>query len=107
MIIECTSLSAEWEKVSGYLGLSFNVIDSIKKDHPNDSTGCWNDALKQWIQQKYSTKSFGKPSWKTLLKAVIQVDKRLFQSLAVKHQSKLIVCIVTVAVTIDSLLYTC
>lgn len=106
LIIECTSLSAEWEKVSGYLGLSFSLIDSIKRDHPNDSTGCWNEAVKRWIQQKYNTKSFGKPSWRTLLKAVVQVDKRLFQSLAVKHQSKLIVCRVTVAVAIDFLLYT-
>ena len=85
LVIECKSLSSNWEKVSAYLGLPFNVIDTIKWDNPRDSTGCWNEALKQWIIQNYDTKSFGHPSWRSLLKAVAEVDNLLFERLAAKH----------------------
>ena len=85
MIIECKSLSGDWEKVSGYLGLSFKLIETIKRDNPKDSSSCWNEALKQWIKQNYNTVIFGRPSWRSLLKAIAEVDKLLFERLAVKH----------------------
>ena len=88
LIIECKSLSSNWEKVSGYLGLSFELIDTIKRDNPRDSTGCWNEALKEWIKQNYNTKKFGRPSWRSLLRAVAEVDKRQFQKLAAEHQGE-------------------
>ena len=88
LIIECKSLSGDWEKISAYLGLSFKLIDTIKRDNPRDSSGCWNEALKQWIKQNYNTKLFGRPSWRSLLKAVAEVDKQQFQKLAVEHQGK-------------------
>ena len=98
MIIECKSLSSNWEKVSGYLGLSFELIETIKRDNPRDSAGCWNEALKEWIKQNYDTKSFGRPSWRSLLKAVAEVDNLLFERLAAKHsQSSMCVCQVVVA----------
>ena len=86
MIKECSSLAAKWEHLSGYLGLSIGCIDTIKKNLSTDATGCWNEALKQWIQQNYRTKKFGLPSWRTLLEAIARVDKRLFKDLADKHQ---------------------
>ena len=86
VIIECSSLAAKWEQLSGYLGLAKSVIDSIKEDHHNDNLGCWNEALDRWIKQTYNTKKFGVPSWRTLLKAVAIVDKLLFKNLASKHQ---------------------
>ena len=82
MIMECRSLAANWEQLSGYIGLSFDLIDNIIGDHPSNNSGCWNEALKQWIKQNYETEKFGKPSWRTLLKAVSLVDKRLFKNLA-------------------------
>ena len=85
MIVECKSLSSDWEKVSGYLGLSFELIETIKRDNPKDSSGCWNEAMKQWIKQNYNTDVFGRPSWRSLLKAVAEVDKLLFERLAAKH----------------------
>lgn len=85
LIIECKPLAAEWTKVSSFLGLTFGLIDSIKQDHPNDSFGYWSEALKQWIKQNYNTEMFGRPSWQTLLKAVAEVDKLLFERLATKH----------------------
>ena len=88
LIIECKSLSGDWEKISAYLGLSFKLIDTIKRDNPRDSSGCWNEALKQWIKQNYNIKLFGRPSWRSLLKAVAEVDKQQFQKLAVEHQGK-------------------
>ena len=88
MIIECKSLSGSWEKVSAYLGLSFELIETIKRDNPRDSAGCWNEALKEWIKQNYNTKLFGRPSWRSLLRAVAEVDKRQFQKLAAEHQGE-------------------
>jgi hypothetical protein len=85
LIIECKSLSGDWEKVSAYLGLPFKLIDTIKRDNPRDSSGCWNEALKHWFKQSYNTKKFGRPSWRTLLKAVAEVDALLFERLATKH----------------------
>ena len=86
MIIKCNSLIAEWERLAGYLGLSKHDIDSIKKDHPNDNSHCWNEALSQWIKRNYNTEKFGVPSWKTLLKAVARIDKHLFTDLASEYQ---------------------
>ena len=86
MIVECSSLAANWEQLSGYLGLSIGLIDSIKGNHPGDNSSCWNEALKQWIKQNYKTQKFGEPSWKTLLQAVAMVDNLMFKNLATKHQ---------------------
>ena len=86
LIIECSSLVAKWKQLSGYLGLAKKDIDNIKEDNPNDNSECWNEALDQWIKQNYKTEKFGIPSWRTLLKAVMRVDKRLFQDLASRHQ---------------------
>ena len=86
VIIKCNSLAAKWEQLSGYLGLSIGMIESIKADHHGDCAGCWNEALKQWIKQNYKTEIFGKPSWQTLLRSVALVDKLLFKKLAKEHQ---------------------
>ena len=75
VIIKCKSLAADWEKLSGYLGLFKRDIDKIKRDHPNDNCICWNEALSEWIKRNYNVKKFGIPSWRTLLKAVELVDK--------------------------------
>ena len=85
VIIECGSLAADWEKLSGYLGLSFELIDNIKGA---DNSSCWNEALKQWIKQNHNVEKFGEPSWRTLLKAVAKVDKLQFKKLVAEHQGK-------------------
>ena len=86
MIKECSSLAAKWEQLSGYLGLPIGLIDTIKGNFPNDKVGCWNEAVKQWIQQNYRTARFGLPSWRTLLEAIARVDKLLFKNLAAEHK---------------------
>ena len=88
MIDECSSLSAKWEQISGFLGLSVSLIDSVKENHPRDNTSCWNDTLKHWIKQNYNTAKFGEPSWKVLLGAIAKVDKLKFKRLAAKHQGE-------------------
>ena len=85
MIVECGSLAAKWTQLSACLGLAKADIDSIKENCPNNSAGCWSEALSQWIKQNYSTERFNLPSWQSLLKAVAMVDKRLFKELASKH----------------------
>ena len=89
VIIECNSLSAKWEQLSAFLGLSKKLIESIKKNHPNDDTGCWNDALSHWIGQNYNAKKFGVPSWKRLLEAIALVDKLVFKKLAREHEGEI------------------
>ena len=90
MITECSSLAANWEQLSAYLGLPFKVIDGIRGSHPSNISGCWNDSLKQWITQNYNTGKFGEPSWRTLLRAVTKVDKLQFKKIAAKHQGELL-----------------
>ena len=87
MIIECSSLAAQWKELSGYLGLSFKLIDRIKCDYQN-STCCWNEALKEWIEQNYNTQRFDVPSWRSLLKAIAKVNKLQFKKLATEHQGE-------------------
>ena len=81
--MKCKSLAAKWEQLSIYLGLTFEVIDNIKGCGGNYS--CWNEALKQWVKQNYSTEKFGVPSWRSLLSAVARVDKLLFRKLASEY----------------------
>lgn len=86
VIKECSSLAANWYHLSGYLGLSISLIDSIKGSHPDNPLRCWNEALKNWIKQNYNTQRFHLPSWRTLLEAVARVDRLLFKKLASTHQ---------------------
>ena len=85
MFVECGSLAAKWEQLSACLGLAKADIDSIRENRPRDSAGCWSEALSHWIKQNYSTQRFGLPSWRSLLKAVAVVDRRLCKELATKH----------------------
>ena len=48
-------MSAKWEIVGGFLGLSISVIDNIKATAPVTTVGCWHEALKNWIKQNYNT----------------------------------------------------
>ena len=89
VVTECSSLSAKWEQLSAYLGLNRRLIDSIKRNHPNDSTGCWNDALGHWIGQNYNTDRFNVPSWKVLLRSIALVDKLVFKELAREHEGEI------------------
>ena len=83
---ECSPLASKWQLLSTYLGLKLSIVDRIKSDFSGDSLGCWNEALKEWIKMNYNTEKFGKPSWKTLLKAIAKIDKLQFNRLATKHQ---------------------
>ena len=86
--MECKSLSAKWEELSIYLGLPADKIDTIKHDNHDNAKRCWNQALLAWIKQGYDTNKYGKPSWRTLLRAIAEENKRLFKELSQKHLSK-------------------
>ena len=83
VVIECKSLAAKWKELSISLGLSYDVIDNIKGS--GDNYHCWSEALNHWIKQNYNTETFDQPSWRSLLKAVAEIDKLLFKRLAEKH----------------------
>ena len=86
IIVECESLAGKWEQLSGFIGLPSTLIDRIRLDYPNDCSCCWNKAINHWIKQNYNTEKFGKPSWKTLLGAIVHIDRHLFEKLASKHK---------------------
>ena len=84
VVIETKTLSYSWEQLVIYLGLHIDLI----KNTIRPATHPWNEALNQWIKQNYNTKRFGLPSWRTLLKAVAQVNKLQFKELADKHRGR-------------------
>ena len=95
VVIECKSLAAKWKELSISLGLSYDVIDNIKGS--GDNYHCWSEALNHWIKQNYNTDTFGRPSWRSLLKAVAEIDKLLFKKLAEKYsQSGMCMCQIVV-----------
>ena len=92
MFDECSPLASKWQQLSAYLGLKLSIIDRIKSDFPNDSLGCWSEALKEWIRMNYDVQKYGEPSWRTLLKAIAKVDKLYFRRLAAQHQGSATEC---------------
>ena len=80
--METAALAFNWEELVVYVGLPFDLIDNTIRTAKNS----WSEALKQWIKQNYNTKRYGEPSWRTLLKAVAQVNKLQFKKLAASHQ---------------------
>ena len=93
LIIESNPLCAQWDTIAGFLGLEPSQIASIRKNNPNDNTGCWNSALLEWIRQNYDTNNFGEPSWRTFLKGVALVNKLQFKKLAADHQGRLYILV--------------
>ena len=87
VVMECSSLSAKWDDISIYLGLSANKIDAIRRDC-GSTQHCWNQALLVWINQGYDTSKFGKPSWRTLVRAIGKENWSLSEKLRQKHRSK-------------------
>ena len=90
IIMECSSLASKWEILSTLLGLPSTLIETIRASHPSDLSCCWNEALSQWIKQNYNIKKFGEPSWQTLLRAIMCIDRSLFEKLANNHKSMLL-----------------
>ena len=86
VIRECGSLASKWISISGLLGLRKYDIDNIAVNYHANCYSCWNAALIHWIRQNYSTKKYGLPSWRTLLRTVAMVDRRLFKELVSKHK---------------------
>ena len=96
---ECKSLAAKWKELSISLGLSCDVINNIKGSGENYH--CLSEALEHWIKQNYNTETFDQPSWRSLLKAVAEIDKLLFKRLAAKHsQPGMCMCEVVVLIII-------
>ena len=86
VVMETRTLASEWNPLAIYLGLSFELINSTIKVAGASSFQCWSEVLRQWILQNYNTNMFGKPSWRTLLRAVAQINKLQFKALADKHE---------------------
>ena len=88
VVTECTSLSAKWRQLSISMGLPSKLIDTIKHNYGDDAEGCWGEALNKWICQNYNTDKYSMPSWRTLLRAIANIDRLLFHQLRHKHPGK-------------------
>ena len=96
--MDCQHLSAKWEVLSAHLGLPASTVDTIKHDNSGDASACWIKAILEWIKQNYNVDRYGKPSWRTLLRAVLVVDKLLFHELRRKHPGKWVKTIIYICV---------
>ena len=85
VVMETKTLASEWNQLAVFLGLPSDLINGTIK-MAGSSFQCWGEALRQWIKQNYNTCAFGEPSWRTLLRAVAQVNKLQFKTLAGKHK---------------------
>ena len=83
--METKTLASEWNQLAVFLGLPSDLVNGTIK-MAGGSFQCWSEALRQWILQNYNTKTFGEPSWRTLLRAVAQVNKLQFKTLADKYK---------------------
>jgi hypothetical protein len=87
LVRECKKLSAHWHDIGTHVGLHPDDLERIRRDNRADSKACLMKVLSEWIKQKYSTKKYGLPSWKTFLGAMAKVDPQLFKKLAEKYKA--------------------
>ena len=61
-------------------------IASIIARFPLSDKNQLSEVIKYWLQWNFNYQKEGKPSWKTLAKAVYPINRRLGESIAQKHK---------------------
>lgn len=81
-------LASKWEKIAQSLGIVANKIEEIKQTNINDASQCLDKAINYWIQQNCNTDKHGLPSWRTLCKAISNVEgmRRIVKDLVTDHR---------------------
>ena len=65
-------IAAKWEDVAYALLYEIPVVDTIKKNHTGDATGCCKELFKNWLE----TSTGKKPKvWKTLITTLEEIDE--------------------------------
>lgn len=97
------SHAARWQEIAQRLYVPVNEIAKIRINNHDDVSQCLYEAINYWINQNCNPEEHGMPSWRTLCKALSEVNglNLAFRTLAKAHGGIVILIIIT-NVTIDS-----
>jgi len=60
---------ADWKDIAYELGFNFEMVESIKKDHSNESDTCFQKCLDSWMEGHNAT-------WRALEVALTNVNRK-------------------------------
>ena len=60
-------------------------MNTIEKNNSNDVMRCLQLAMGDWLKLNFNHKRYGRPSWRTLAKAVRKLDGRLLENIVREH----------------------
>ena len=83
-------MSPKARELAKNLGLKSDDIESIFVNFQLSDKDRLSEVIKYWLQWNFNYRKEGKPSWKTLAKAVHPINPRLAESIAKKHQGNLV-----------------
>ena len=81
-----TAVSAKSRELAKNLGLKPDDISSVFTNFQLSDKDRLSEVIKLWLQWNFNYKKEGKPSWKTLVKAVYPLNPRLAESIAQNHK---------------------
>lgn len=68
---EVLDLAGKWGDMSSSLGLKTSDEEIIAIKYPQNPKRCLREVITKWLQKAYNTCKFGPPTWRTLVKAVL------------------------------------
>ena len=71
------------------MGLKSGDIDSIFVNFPHSDKERSSEVMKYWLHLNFDYESEGRPSWKTLVKAIHPIDTGLAEDIAKQHKGNL------------------
>ena len=69
-------LNTEWIQLGDALGLSYNTLNSIETDHPNNTSRCLRECIVKWLDGADSVDENGGARWSTLIKALEECHQK-------------------------------
>lgn len=83
---ELSGLESEFESLAMRLHLPFKTLKIIKTDYYSSTRSAFVQVITEWVILNYNHTKFGKPSWKSLVKAVDFMDHKRAKQIATKHK---------------------
>jgi len=65
-----SNYAAGWKDIGMELGLSFDMMEIVEKDHPHEIVACFREVLSKWL------KTAPTPTWSTLEVALSNVKRQ-------------------------------
>ncbi len=70
-------------------------MNTIETNHSKDVMLCLQLAIEDWLKLKFNHERNGRPSWRTLAKAVRKLDGGLFEKIVCEHPAGMCILLVT------------